>query len=148
MLASQNDRPELAAVASAVRRVVSTRRSVQAAFVFGSVASGRARRDSDVDVAVLLSKRPADVLTFRLGLMADLGHALGRSDVDIIILNGATPLLAQRVLSRGSLVFERSASARVRFQVSTASRYLDLVPTYEACIRSLKSGLRRRRAGG
>jgi hypothetical protein len=62
--------------------------------------------------------------------------------VDVVILNDATPLLAHRVLSRGSLVFERSASARVRFQVRTAGRYLDLVPTYETYIRSLKEQAR------
>ena len=57
-------------------------------------------------------------------------------------INQATPLLAHRVLSQGTLVFERSAVARVRFQVKTASRYLDLIPMFETHIRYLKKGVR------
>src|SRR5437016_4328052 len=119
------------AVARVVARCASRRRDVAAAYVFGSVVSGRTRVDSDIDVAVLLSRplSSSRALSFRLKLIADLVSALGRSDVDVVILNDASPLLAHRVLSKGRLVFERSASARVRFQVRTASRYFDLIPT-------------------
>ena len=84
----------------------------------------------------------------RLQLMADLGSALHRSDVEVVILNQAPPLLAHRVLSRGKLVFERSARARVRFQVRTASRYFDLIPTFEMHIRALKRSGREDRIVG
>ena len=45
-------------------------------------------------------------LDYRLKLMTDLGAALHRSDVDVVILNDAPPLLAHRILSQGTLVFE------------------------------------------
>jgi hypothetical protein len=123
---------------------VSGRREIQAAYIFGSVAAGRARPDSDVDIAVLVDRRvpPARMLAYRLKLMTDLGSALRRSDVEVVILNQAPPLLAHRVLSKGKLVFERSASARVRFQVRTASRYFDLIPMFETHIRYLKKSVR------
>jgi predicted nucleotidyltransferase len=96
---------------------VATHTEIQAAYVFGSVVAGRARQNSDLDVAVLVDHRVTaqGMLKYRLKLMADLGSALHRSDVEVVILNQASPLLAHRVLSRGSLVFERSASERVRF---------------------------------
>ncbi|MBI4885780.1 MAG: nucleotidyltransferase domain-containing protein [Acidobacteria bacterium] len=127
-------------LARAVARCASTRREVAAAYVFGSVATGRTRADSDVDVAVLLARPlpPNRSLRYQLKLMADLGSALHRSDVDLVLLNDASPLLAHRVLSKGRLVFERSRSARVRFQVRTASRYADVIPMYETHIRYLK----------
>jgi hypothetical protein len=133
-----------------VARCVSRRRDVQAAYLFGSAATGRTRPDSDVDVAVLLTRAPAPdrALSYRLKLMSDLGAALGRSDVDVVILNDAPPLLAHRVLSKGRLVFERSATLRVRFQVRTAARYLDLVPMLETHIRYLKRHVREGRIGG
>jgi hypothetical protein len=137
--------PGLTAMTRAIRRSVARRRDVIAAYVFGSVAAGRARPDSDLDVAVLIDPRTrrGDALTRRLQLMADLGAAVGRSDVDVVILNDAPPLLAHRVLSQGRLVFDRSRAARVRFQVRTAARYLDFVPVLETHIRALK-----RHAGG
>ena len=114
------------------------------------MSQGRARPDSDIDIAVLVGRRIPDAraLSYRLRLMNDLGAALHRSDVQLVILNDAPPLLAQRVLSRGALVFERSRGARVRFQVHTASRYADMVPTMERYIRRLKKDVRERRVDG
>ena len=138
------------AIKRAVARCLAGRREIQAAYIFGSVAADRARPDSDVDIAVLVDRRvrPARMLTYRLGLMADLGSALRRSDVEVVILNEASPLLAHRVLSQGQLVLERSASARVRVQGNPARRYFDLIPMFEAQIRSFKKSARGVRAVG
>ncbi len=116
---------DYSSIARAVARSAAKRPEIQAAYVFGSVATGRVRADSDVDVAVLIDRsiRRSRTLSYRLKLMADLGSALHRSDVEVVILNDAPPLLAHRVLSRGVLAFERSRSARVRFQVKTAGQY-------------------------
>ena len=94
--------------ARTVSRVVSHRPEIQAAYIFGSVAHGRTHPDSDIDIAVLLGRRLPDsrALSYRLRLGSDLGVALGRSDVQLVILNQAPPLLAHRVLSQGTLVFE------------------------------------------
>ena len=141
---------DVSAFRSAIARSVSKRREIQAAYLFGSAASGRTRPDSDLDVAVLLT-RPIGAsrsLDYRLKLMTDLGAALHRSDVDVVILNGAPLLLAHRILSQGTLVFERSASARVRFHVRTAALYADMVPMFETQIRYLKKHAREGRLGG
>ena len=136
-------------VKKAILRCLARAREIQAAYVFGSVASGRTRKDSDIDIAVLIRKNSVrDTLKYRLKLMADLGSALHRSDVDVVILNEAPPLLAHRILSKGKLIFERSASARVRFQVATAKRYSDLVPAFETHIRYLKKSVREGRIIG
>ena len=90
----------------------------------------------------------ARALSYRLKLTSELGAALHRSDVQLVILNEAPPLLAQRVLSRGTLVFERSRATRVRFQVQTANRYADMVPIMERYIRRLKKDVREGRVGG
>ena len=141
--------PDFSSIKRAVVRCVSRRREIQAAYVFGSVAAGRARVDSDVDIAVLVPRiPPSRMLKYRLKLMADLGSALHRSDVDVVILNEAPPLLAHRVLSQGKLIFERSASARIQFQVKTASRYFDLIPMFETHIRYLKKSVREGRVVG
>lgn len=140
----------LASVRRSIRQCVAHRQEIQAAYVFGSVASGRARPDSDLDIAVLVADtiRPSRMLQYRLQLMADFGAALHRRDVEVVILNEAPALLAHRVLSRGTLVFERSPAARVRFQVRTAARYLDLVPMFETHIRYSKQRARERRSVG
>ncbi|MBB3104141.1 type VII toxin-antitoxin system MntA family adenylyltransferase antitoxin [Azomonas macrocytogenes] len=63
------------------------------AYVFGSVARGRARPDSDVDVAVL-ADAPLDA-TYKARLIEDIASATGRP-VDLIDLAGVgEPLLGQ-----------------------------------------------------
>ena len=106
------------------------RREIHAAYLFGSVAAGRPRAASDVDVAVLLSPtlKPSHSLAFRLGLLAELRSALQRNDVDLVILNRAPPALVHNVVTKGKRVFERSRRARVRFQVRALNLFLDTEP--------------------
>ena len=141
---------EMPAIHRAIARCVSARSEIQAAYLFGSTATGRVRPDSDIDIAVLLTRAPdaKRALDYRLKLMTDLGAAFHRPDVDVVVLNEAPLLLAHRVLSTGTLVFARSAAARVRFQVRIAAMYADLVPMYETRIRYLKKHVRQGRLGG
>ena len=78
-------------VVAALRGALLAGSEVRSAWLFGSFASGRSRRDSDVDVGVWMESD----CTF-VGL-ADLSAHLQRATglpVDLIILNRATPLLA------------------------------------------------------
>ena len=113
---------------------------VLVAYIFGSVAKRQTHEGSDVDIAVLVSDdaMKSDPLQFRLKLISDLTSALGRSDVDVVLLNEAPPLLAHRVLRDGNLVLERSAASRVQFQVSTVNRYLDTQPMRDLYLAYLK----------
>ena len=137
-------RHDLVSIESAVTSCLGARPEVLAVYIFGSVASGRARPDSDVDVAVLVSDKVmrADPWKYRLELGSALMHVLRRDDVDLILLNEAPPLLAHRVLSKGKLVLERSASARVAFQVRTVNRYLDTQPMRDLFMDRLKDDAR------
>jgi predicted nucleotidyltransferase len=80
---------------------------VVAAYLFGSQASGVTTPLSDVDIAVILEAgvpSPGDVQAL---LISDLMLALGRSDVDVVILNAAPPLLKERAISRGRVIYCR-----------------------------------------
>lgn len=113
---------------------------VLAAYVFGSVVSGHARSDSDVDIAVLLD--PAFLerlpLKYRTDLIADAGGALETFDVDVVLLNEAPAALAYNVITKGKLVYERSRSARVAFQIRNLNLFLDLEPLHNVRLHYLK----------
>jgi predicted nucleotidyltransferase len=105
-----------------IRGVLDRRGDVRLAYVFGSVAHGRARPRSDVDVAVLFmgDAKPGvmDVLT------EDLEDAAGRR-VDLIDLGTAPPLLAHQVVSTGTCIVCRHPGERAAFETRTVVRYLD-----------------------
>ncbi len=101
---------------------------VAVAYVFGSVARGTASPASDVDLGVLLAQAPASTLEGRL---LDYEAALERHigvPVQVVILNGAPPDLAHRVIRDGVVVLERDRSARLRFEVRTRNLFFDLEP--------------------
>lgn len=103
-------------------------RGIAAAYLYGSVARGTARADSDVDVAVLFERDPPHTLE---GLHADLGHALEEAlgaRVDLAVLNHAPADLTHRVLRDGILVCDANRSARIRFEVRARNEYFDLEP--------------------
>jgi predicted nucleotidyltransferase len=82
---------------------------VVSAYLFGSQASGRAHRESDVDVGVLLDRRrhPTAEARFeeRLGLLGRLTHALSGAAVDVVVLNEAPAGLARRIVLDGTALF-------------------------------------------
>ena len=105
-----------------------------AAYIFGSMATGRAHPDSDVDVAVLLDESFTKQLPlkYRADLIAEVGAALQTFNVDVVLLNEAMPALAHNVITKGKLFFEASRSARIAFQVRNLNVFLDLEPIHEA----------------
>lgn len=74
---------------------------VMAVYVFGSTARGDERRDSDVDIAVLLP--PGQRLSGKLALAARLHNTTGR-EVDIVDLRQANNFLRMEVLRQGRQV--------------------------------------------
>lgn len=106
-------------------------RGVISAYLFGSVADGRAHRESDVDVGLLLDRvvypRAADRFDVRLRCVQHLSAALGR-EADVVILNDAPPQLVRHILATGDRILLNDAAVDHAFQRTTMSRAADLEP--------------------
>jgi predicted nucleotidyltransferase len=110
---------------------------VELAYIFGSVAAGDARPESDVDIAILLprtfsvSKR----LATQLKLAADLNRKF-KKDFDVVLLNQVKSLLlAQVIISEGSLIYCANEESLISFETSTMAQYADFkifLDQYEA----------------
>jgi len=112
---------------------LATQEDIVAAYLFGSLAQGRATPRSDIDIAVLLKRaaRPeASDLDRQLQLMGDISRFADR-EVDVIILNSASPVLKDQVLRPGRRIFERDRRARVDFEVRVGQEYEDVKPMYD-----------------
>ena len=96
---------------------------LDALFVFGSEAAGTQRRDSDLDLAALLRRRPGALEL--LDAQTALAEIVGR-EVDLVDLGAASPILARQVLRSGRCVFGSSAPALASFEATLPSRYEDL----------------------
>jgi len=122
---------------------------VVAAYLFGSLAEGRAMPHSDVDVAILLADA-SDALAAgdrQLQLMGEL-ERFADCEVDVVMLNTAPPVLQHQVLASGRLLYERNRRARVDFEVRAGKVYADLQPVRDFLKRSLFQEIREGSFGG
>ena len=109
------------------------------AYIFGSYAQSTIRKNSDIDIAIYLNK-DIDIDTY-LGAKMNLSETLKR-EVDLIILNNATPLLKYEIYKNSILLFNRDKTLENKYKVKTLfeyndiKRYLDL--SYDKAIKRLK----------
>jgi predicted nucleotidyltransferase len=71
--------------------------------VFGSVARGTIREESDIDVGVLMERYPT--FNRRLKLWLELSK-LFQAEIDLAMLNHAEPVFGSEVARDGKLLFE------------------------------------------
>jgi predicted nucleotidyltransferase len=96
---------------------------VLAIYLFGSHAAGTARRESDIDLAVLGPAPLAD--EERWHLAQSLAVALGR-DVDLVDLRRASAVMRVQVIDSGKLLFESDPTQRQEFEAFALSDYARL----------------------
>lgn len=111
-------------------RALEARGEIQEAYLFGSRATGRAQSHSDIDIAVSVDAGSlgGPEYGYAAGLTAHLMSALGSNDVDVVILNGAPPVLYHRVLRDGRRILARDPRATAAREGYALSRYCDYLP--------------------
>ena len=106
---------------------------IVACYLFGSQANGKARPQSDVDLAFLLRGEfsSGEYFDVRMKFVAELSELLHR-DVDTVLLNDANEVLAGQVFSHGIPVYGEDDPALRAFRrgklplIAEFSYYIDL----------------------
>lgn len=114
-----------------IREVLQSTPGLVAAYLFGSAATGREHRESDIDVAVLLDREAyptaADRFEPRLSLIAALQRATHR-EVDVVVLNDTPPQLARRIMTEGARLLTIDSGRELTHLRLVLSRAADLEP--------------------
>ena len=117
-------------------------------YVFGSRAEGRAHRESDVDLGVVLDRAAypcaAERFEARLTLTAAAQTLVGKPTIDLVVLNDAPPTLARRVMTEGRRIHCADAHADHAFLRDTMLRAADLAPFLRRTRRTRLEALLRR----
>lgn len=101
--------------------------SLDLLILFGSRATGRARPDSDTDIAVRSNKVLSREEEMTLGVRLDAHFP----NVEIVDIRKASPLLLGAIGSDGKLLYEARASLFSEFKIFAWNQYLDFKPSLD-----------------
>lgn len=111
--------------------------------MYGSQATGLAKKDSDIDLAVLFDEKK-DVNTFILQGQFDFEiERLLSTEVDVQNLNACDVGFVYQVLFEGQLIYQKHSFDTANFQVKTVQSYFDLKPTFDQYYLCLSERARR-----
>jgi predicted nucleotidyltransferase len=129
-----------------LRRYFVQRDEIRLVYIFGSIAKGCANKLSDVDIAVFISEDSTKNYPYgyRAQIITDLMKILKTNNVDLVVLNRASPFLRFQVLRYGKLIFCRSKLERIRFQVKTFNEYNDTKRLVDFYFKENRKKLRQR----
>lgn len=103
--------------------------AILAVYLFGSQAKGKARKYSDIDIAVLFDKnvREKDYTDKQVDIMTNLSGFLNK-EIDVIVLNTASLFLRYHILKSGMKIYERPRRTDHSFEALAIVQYLDFLP--------------------
>jgi uncharacterized protein len=130
-----------AGILESVARRLAEEAPVDAVWLFGSEAAGRAR--GDLDLGILFSRSPSPGELLRLRALA--AEIAGR-EVDLVDLRPASPILGMQVIRHGRLLLDQDPVSTANFVASLQSRRYDLMRTRREAERNLLERVRRGRA--
>ena len=110
--------------------VLRASKAVLFAYLFGSSATGKTHRHSDVDIAVTLSNKiPAKrFLAWRLAMLPKLCSVLKTDNVDLVVLNDAPLVLRYEIVSSGKIALNAKPKQELEFRLRTMDEYFDTAP--------------------
>lgn len=115
---------------------------VRLAVMFGSVARGTARSNSDIDVGILLDDDDG------LPALRVLIERAVRRSVDLVSLRRAPPLLRFEIARAGQVLIERDPHAWAEFRAHAMIDWWDWAPTARIVHRAVRSRLQREATRG
>lgn len=97
------------------------------AYLFGGLARGGIRPLSDVDLAIYLSDE-SDRADVKLDILGKVAAILGTDEIDLVVLNSASPSLAMNVLRSKSVLADNNPTVRHCFESLAFRKYFDFLP--------------------
>jgi predicted nucleotidyltransferase len=106
-------------------REIAVRRGLSLVVVFGSQATGRTHKGSDMDIAVL-GREPVR-FDERAKIASELDSVFGRRDVEVADIdpNSASPTLMYAVVRDGKLLYEAEEGGFMRWKLYAIKMWME-----------------------
>ena len=134
---------EIQTAVAEVAEELHRRYSVRFILLFGSVSTGKTSPLSDVDLGVFLDPDAPRGLDVELAIGSMLERALDTDELDVVILNDASPALKFNAMRGGTLRFCVDEGEYEDFCIRTASEFYDYSEFLDRQFKTAKEYLRR-----
>jgi predicted nucleotidyltransferase len=109
-----------------LKKSLSMHSDIVLVFLFGSYVKGDITFFSDLDIAIFFT---GTIDYYRINVLReDISEMLG-VEVDIVVLNNASPVIKMQVLKKGTLLINKDQQTYNEFFVNTVKEYDDLKRT-------------------
>lgn len=130
------------AIERRLREVLAGHPAVRAAYVFGSVAAGRERDRSDLDLGIVVDPDRWDPTDHKVPLITACMEAAERDRIDLVVLNDASLVVQLEAVRPNVLLYARDDFHHGRFCSKVARMYWDFEPHFRRQRKALKERLR------
>lgn len=102
-------------------------KSVELAYLFGSSAEGGRGKLCDIDIGVYLSDEAPkkERIRIKLELIAGLTSLFKSNNLDLVIMNDATPVINFEIIRPNRPIFVREEDFKIDVEQRIMSHYLD-----------------------
>jgi len=126
MTLENNDTAVRAPLLSKLTSAIEAYPEVLSGYLFGSTATGHARKDSDVDIAVRLVPGLSVEKRFQLRLeLIDRIEKVLELTVDVVLMNDAALIMLNQIFCHGMPVFIRDTEDEEHFKLLKQKEFFD-----------------------
>ena len=124
-------------IARKIRSFFKAKDGISLVFLFGSLVRDQMNSQSDVDVGILFDKVPD---FYEINNIKGELSSLIKKEVDLAVLNEASPILRMQVLKNGVMILEKQKNAYSFFYSKTVQEYDDLKQIRKTCEDNILKG--------
>lgn len=120
------DKVSISGMVKKLKETLTMHSDIVLVFLFGSFPRGETTSFSDLDIALFFT---GAIDFYRINeLKEDISEMFG-IEVDIVVLNNASPIIKMQVLKKGTLLINKDQRTYNEFFVNTVKEYDDLKRT-------------------
>jgi len=114
-----------------IREVLKKRGEILVAYLYGSIAKGYQRKESDIDVGLILKEDFEAEALYPAHIAGEIKKKCGlHQEVDVRILNNQALRFLHQVIREGEVILSNDEKERIKFETFVIDRYLDFKPFY------------------
>lgn len=126
-----------------LKKFAKAHREIEVLYLFGSTITGKTNGQSDIDLALLLTRkiRREQYFDLRLKFMDQLARLLRTDKVEVIILNEAPLRFYHEIISTGKILYEKNRADRIDQECKMESLYFGMKHYFDFQRETLKMKL-------